>query len=584
MDVTYRIWLASVSATALLVAAPVAAEIEDYSPVTADRLENPEAGNWLMKRRSYDGQGHSALDEINRDNVGELREVWHASTGPYEALTDFAALPARGAHQSPAIVNDGVMFVTTHDQQVIAFDAATGEEHWRYRWELPAGIVPIHPTNRGVALYEDKVYFTTFDAHVVALDAKTGEHVWDHQIADWMDGYYMTLAPLVVDGKVMVGPSGGEFGIRGFIVALDWESGEEIWKTYTIPGPGEEGHDTWPGDTWERGGAPTWITGVYDPEYNIAYWGTGNAAPWPGVLRPGDNLYTTSTIGLDVETGEIKTHFQYQPNESWDWDEVVPPALIDLQNGDGTEKLALRFARNGYLYKFSREGGELSFIDAVPYVYQNVFASIDPETGRPEYDPENYPQLGERADFCPSAWGGRDWPADAYNPEHGLMFVSVNENHCGWMNAQEVEYEPGVLYLGSGLEVVFTMPEAEEHIGALQAWDINTLEKKWQVNFESSNWGPILSTGGDLVFVGGTSDAMFRAFDAETGDEVWSQRLDGGIVSPPTSFEIDGKQYIAAVTGWGVDADRMQGFINEQLGIDPEIPQGGSVYVFALPD
>ena len=574
--------LASVCAAALVTAAPATAEVADYSPVTAERLESPEPGNWLQTRRTYDGHGHSPLAEVTRENVADLAPVWNVSTGPYEDPTSFAALPARGAHQSPAIVNDGVMFVTTHDSQVLALDAASGEELWRYRWELPAGIVPVHPTNRGVSLWEDKVFFTTFDARVVALDAATGEHLWDRELADWMAGYYMTLAPLTVDGHVMVGVSGGEFGIRGFVEALDAETGESLWKTYTIPGPGEPGHDTWPGDTWERGGGPVWITGNYDAEEGIAYWGVGNAAPWVGALRPGDNLYTTSTIGLDVETGAIETHFQYHWNDTWDWDEVVPPTLIDLETEEGTEKLAVRFARNGWIYKLDREGGELSFVEGRPYVYQDVFTGLDPETGRPDYDETKVAQVGERVEFCPSAWGGRDWPAEAYDPERGLVFISVNENHCGAMEAQEVEYEPGVLYLGSGLEMTPT-EAASEHIGALQAWDVASMEKVWQTNFESPNWGPVLSTAGGLVFAGGTNDSTVRAFDAETGEILWSHELDGGVVSPPTSFEIDGKQHVAFVSGWGVDAERFQGFINAAMGTDPEIAQGGSVWVFALP-
>ena len=574
--------LASASAGALLLGSLGAAvAIEDYNPVTAERLKNPEAGNWLHFRNTYNGHGHTLLDQIDRDTVADLVPAWTFSTGPYTMSGAEGPLAVRGAHQSPPIVNDGVMFITTHDNQVIALDARTGEGIWRYRWDLPSDLVPLHPTNRGVALYEDKVYFTTLDAHVVALDAETGEHVWDRKLEDYQAGYYMTLAPMIVDGNVMVGVSGGEFGIRGFVEASDWETGEQVWKTYTIPGPGEPGHDTWPGDTWERGGAPVWITGVYDAEYNIAYWGTGNAAPWIGEARPGDNLYTTSTIGIDVASGEIATHFQYHWNDTWDWDEVVPPTLIDLENGNGVDKLAVRFARNGWIYKMSREGGELSFIEGTPYTYNNAFLGLDPVTGRPEYDPEHTPGMGKRAEFCPSLWGGRDWPAEAYNPDLGYVFIPVNENHCGALEGFEVEYEPGVLYLGAGLEMTLT-EAADEYIGALQAWDVRTMEKVWQTNFESPNWGPVLSTAGGLVFMGGTNDRQFRAFDAETGEIVWNQRVDSGIVAPPSSYEIDGTQYIAVLTGWGVDAERMQGFVNEIQGKDPDIPQGGTLWVFAL--
>lgn len=577
------VWMLSASTMALLPGQPAgAAAIEDYSPVTADRLTAPADGDWLQTRRTYDGQGHSPLNQITTENVANLTEVWSHPAGPYRPAPAFTALPTSGAQQSPAIVNNGVMFVTTHDNQVVAMDAATGEEYWRFQWELPEGLVPVHPTNRGVALWEDKVYFATLDANVVALDASTGEQVWAQPMANWQDGYYSTLAPLIVSGKVMAGVSGGEFGIRGFVQAFDAETGEPAWKTYTIPAPGEPGSDSWPGDTWKTGGGSIWITGNYDAENNLAYWGTGNAAPWVGALRPGDNLYTTSTIGVNPDTGEIATHFQYHWNDTWDWDEVVPPTLIDMQADDGTtEKLAVRFARNGYIYKLNRDGGKLSFIEGKPYVFQNAFTGLDPETGRPSYNEENHPELGKRVEFCPSAWGGRDWPAESYDPASGTVFISVNENHCGSMEGMEVEYEPGVLYLGSGLEMTPT-EAAKEYIGAVQAWDVKTMEKKWQVNFKSPNWGPILSTAGGLVFLGGTNDSKFRALDAATGEELWSVTLDGGIVSPPTSYEIDGKQYVTVTTGWGVDAERFQGYIDEAWGTKTEVSQGGTIYTFAL--
>lgn len=571
-------WLWATSFVALAAGLPVqASEIADYAAVTAERLAAPEDGNWLLTRRTYDGQAHSPLTEITKDNVADLQVAWNLPTGPYAKLSDFAALPARPAHQSPALVNDGVMFMTTPDQQIIALDAATGEEHWRFRHDLPSDIIPVHPTNRGVALWEDKLFMATLDAKVVAVDAKTGGKLWEATMEDWRNGYYSTLAPLVVDGVVMAGVSGGEFGIRGFVQGFDAQTGESVWKTYTIPSPEEAGGDTWPGDTWKTGGGSVWITGNYDVKNGLAMWGVGNAAPWIGDMRPGDNLYTTGTIGLDPKTGEIKTHFQYHPNGNWDWDEVVPPTLMELDGKD----LAVRFARNGWIYKLDRTGGEFSFIDGRPYVYQDVFTGLDPVTGRPSNRAEKVPGTGKRANFCPSAWGGRDWPGDAYNPGSATLFISVNENHCGSAEGAVVEYEPGVLYLGSGLEM-YPTEDAKDHIGALQAWDIRTLKKKWQVNFKMPNWGPVLSTEGGLVFVGGTGDAMFRAFDAETGDLLWSREMDGGIVAPPTSFEVDGKQYIAVTTGWGVDGDRFQGFIDAGMGIETKIPQGGSIWVFAL--
>lgn len=570
--------LASVSVAAALLSssAVLAGEIADYNPVTKERLLDPEPGNWLSIRRTYDGQMHSPLTEITPENVKGLKEVWTATTGPRQKVTEFSALPADIANEAPPLINDNVMIYSAGDNQILALDLKTGDEIWRYTYKLPEGLVPIHPTNRGVALWGDKIYFGTYDAHLVALDAKTGQEVWNKKVADWEEGYYSTLAPLVVDGKVLTGVSGGELGIRGFVDAYDAETGEQVWKTYTIPAPGEPGSETWPGDTWKTGGGPTWVTGNYDAENDIVYWSTGNAAPWPGVLRPGDNLYTTSLLGLDPATGEIKNHFQWHHNDSWDYDEVAPPILLNL---DG-QQLALKFARNGYMYKLDRTGGELKFVSGNPYVFTNVIKGID-ANGRVEYDPAHVPVLGERVEFCPSAWGGRDWPQDTYIPETGMIYVPVNENHCGAMEAQEVEYEPGVLFLGSGLEMTPT-EAAKDHIGAIQAWDVRKMEKVWQTNFKSAMWGPMMSTAGGLVFAGGTTDAEFRALDAKTGEILWSQRLDGGIIAPPVSYELDGKQYITVATGWGVDGGRFQGFLDQAWGVKTEVPLGGTIYTFAL--
>ncbi len=319
--------------------APVPAVLREYQSVTAERLKNPENGNWLMIRRTYDGAGFSPLTEITPDNVKRLRPVWVFSTGETKV------------HESAPIVNNGVMFVSTPNNQVIAIDASTGNLLWRYRRPRPAGAFVSHETNRGVALYGDKVFYAAGEAVLVALNARTGHEVWTTSVADNKAAYYITLAPLIADGKVMVGASGGEFGVRGFIAAFDPETGKELWRTYTIPAPGEPGSETWPkGDQWKTGGGSVWVTGNYDPETNLAYWGTGNGGPWMGDRRPGDNLYTSSTLAIDVATGKIRGHFQYHPNDSWDWDEVSPPILVDYKRGDRTIKGLIDVARDGYLW------------------------------------------------------------------------------------------------------------------------------------------------------------------------------------------------------------------------------------------
>jgi len=544
--------------------------IENYNPVTDERLRNPEPENWLMFRRSYDGAGFSPLDEINTSNVSRLRPVWTLSTG----LTE--------GHQSPPVVNDGVMYITTPLNVVYALDAATGDGLWQYRRTLPFDLSLIHPTNRGVALYGDKVYLATSDAVVVALDAKTGAVVWEKTVENYQTGYYMTMAPLAAKGRIMVGVSGGERGIRGFVTALDAETGEEVWKSYTIPAPGEPGSDTWPGDTWQTGGAPVWVTGTYDPELNLSYWGTGNAGPWIGEARPGDNLYANSVVAFDVDTGQLKGFHQYHWNDSWDWDEVSPPILMDVTRDGRTIPALVHAGRNGYLWILERFADRIGFIDAKPFVYQNVFTSIDPATGRPTYNEDAKPGLGKPGTYCPSLSGGKNWTPAAYSPQSGLLYIPANENYCTTMAGEVVEYRPGQNFTGTtGSRASFNNPD-DPHIGELQAWNVNTGEKVWTQEFNYANWGPVLATGGGLVFSGGTADRFFRAFNAATGEILWQQRLNSGITGVPSTFEVDGKQYIAVQSGWGVDASRMQRAIDTLRGTETIVPQGGVVWVFAV--
>ena len=318
---------------------PVPAVLQNYKRVTAERLRNPEDGDWLMVRRTYNGWGYSPLFQITTGNVERLQPVWVLATG------------VNNGHEAVPIVNDGVMFVATPGNQVIAIDVRTGTILWRYRKQLPDDVVLLHPTSRGVALYGDKVFFASGNAVLVALDVKTGKEVWSTKVAENQNGYYMSLAPLVAGGKVMVGASGGELGIRGFVAAFDPDTGKELWRVYTVPAPGEPGSETWPkGDQWKTGGGPVWVTGNYDPETNLAFWGTGNGGPWMGDQRPGDNLFVASTLAIDVATGKIKGYHQYNPNESWDWDEVSPPLLIDYKRGDRTIKGLIDVARDGYLW------------------------------------------------------------------------------------------------------------------------------------------------------------------------------------------------------------------------------------------
>ena len=544
----------------------------EYAPVTDARLAKPEPENWLQYRRTYDSQGYSPLKEINAANVAALRPLWTFSTG------------LREGHQAPPVVNDGAMFVTTPQNHVIALDAATGEQRWRYRRELPEDLSQMHPTNRGVGLHGKLVFMATADCYLVALDAVTGAVAWEAEVEDYGAGYYMTLAPLVADGKVMVGVSGGEFGIRGFVAAYDAATGEPAWKTYTIPAPGEPGSESWPGDSWKTGGVPVWITGSYDPGSGLSYWGTGNGGPWTGDTRSGDNLYATSVIALDVATGALRGHHQYHWNDSWDWDEVSAPLLIDFERSGRRIAGLVHPGRNGYLWFLEREAdGAIGFVDAKPYVKQDVFTGLDPDTGRPRYDDAKRPKVGEPATFCPSHWGGKDWPPAAFSPRTRLLYIPANDNVCATLGGVAEEYRAGRTFMGADMETfTLVLEEDAPFIGELQAWHVDTFEQAWRVPFDSHNWGPVLATAGDLVFMGGTSDRMFRAFDANTGRELWRQRTNSGITGVPSSYAVDGKQYVAVLAGWGVDAERQQDAFRALGRTKRVVPQGGVLWVFGL--
>jgi alcohol dehydrogenase (cytochrome c) len=553
---------------------PAAAVLRNYRPVTAERLRAPEPHNWLSIRRTYDGQAFSPLTELTTGNVARLKLVWRRDTDQVRV------------HESAPLVNEGVMFVTTPTNQVIALDAKSGTVLWRYRRPRPAGAFILHDTNRGVALYGDKVYFAAGEAVLVALDARSGRELWATNVADNSSSYYLTMAPLIANGMVMVGASGGEFGVRGLLAAFDPETGKELWKTYTVPAPGEPGHETWPkgGEQWKTGGAPVWVTGNYDPETNLAYWGTGNGGPWMGDQRPGDNLYTASTVAVDVATGRIKGHFQYNPNESWDWDEVSPPILVDYQRGGRTVKGLIDVARNGFIYFLERTKGPINFVDGKPFVTNNVYRSLNPKTGYPDVDPARKPATGTTAQFCPNAHGGKNWPPIAFSPQTRLVYVPANNNVCGTLTGVPITYERGKSFAGALSGAPFAAPGARHVGGEVQAWNVDTGQRAWLHEYQKTpNWGSMLATAGGLVFTGGTVDRKIHAFDAATGKLLWEFETRSGIVAPPTTFAVGGKQYLAVLSGWGGDASGMQRTMNRIFpGEIADVPEGGEVLVFAL--
>lgn len=557
----------------------------DYNPVTDARLANPEPENWLLNRGNFEGHGHSLLKQITDENVHTLKPAWVYSTGVTEG------------HQAPAMVNDGMMFISTPQNQVIALDAKNGTEIWRYVRELPDDLFQLHPTNRGVALYGDKVYMATVDAGVVALDAKTGAVVWDVKIGDYTDGYYSTLSLLAAEGKIISGVSGGEFGIRGYAIALDAETGAEAWKAYTVPAPGEPGSETWKGDSWKVGGGSVWMQPNYDANTGMLYLGTGNGGPWMPDTRPGDNLYTTSVVAIDIKDGAIKGHHQYHWNDAWDWDEVSAPILMPVERDGKTVNGLVHAGRNGYIWTMeAKDNGEIGFIKADKYVRQDAFESVDPETGRPSYNEARTPGTNKSVTFCPSLWGGKDWPQESYSPDTGLFYIPSHENLCTEMGGIELdERESGELYIGVPIDVILSSLRFADGvdtskpvpIGKIQAWDMNKSEMVWSHDFHDTPfWGPLLSTSGNLLFTGGTNDRMFRAFNASTGEKLWEYPTNSGITGIPASYEIDGVQYVAVQSGWGVDAERMQGLLKDMLpaGRVPDVPQGGAVWVFKLGD
>jgi alcohol dehydrogenase (cytochrome c) len=543
--------------------------LQNYPPVTAERLRHPADGEWLMGRRTYDGWGYSPLDAINTKNVARLQPVWTMSTG------------MNNGHEAAPLVNGGVMFVSTSFNQVLALDAKRGNILWRYRGAVPTNARG-KPVSRGVALFGDKVFVPLGEAALVALEARTGKEVWRTAIGDNAAGEYLTAPPLVADGKLVTGIAGGDGANRGFVAAYDPETGRQLWKTYMTPAPGEPGSETWRGDQWRTGGAATWVTGNYDPETNLVFWGVGNGFPWVGLARPGDNLYTASTVAIDVATGAIKGHFQYTPNESWDWDEVSPPILVDYRRGGRTVKGLVNFARNGYLYFLERSAGAIAFVEGMPYVKQNVFKSLDPKTGRPDIDMTRKPDIGKLADFCPSWHGAKNWQPGAYNPKTRMIYAPTQENICAVMIGRTIQTTTGATRAAS-TQRMYIAPGAD-HLSEVQAWNVDTGKKVWTHNFEKSpNWGPMMTTGGGLVFSGGTNDRMFRAFDASTGKVLWEFPTNSGIYAPATTFTLDGKQYVAVMSGWGQDARLMQTRIDAvSPGSFPEVPEGGVIWMFAV--
>jgi alcohol dehydrogenase (cytochrome c) len=494
--------------------------------VNADK----EPGNWLTYSQNYQGHRFSPLAEINAANVANLKVKW-AYQLPYER------------NEVSPLVIDGVIYVSGPNY-ASALDADTGRTLWTWKRPIPSDYrsIGFGQVNRGPAVLDHRLFLTTLDCYLVALDLRSGTELWSTEVADYHPGYSMTVAPLAIDGKVVLGVSGGEAGIRGFVDAYDAKTGKQIWRFWTIPGPGEPGHDSWSGESWKTGGGSTWVTGAYDPELKLVYWGVGNPGPdWNGDQRAGDNLYTCSLVALEADTGKLRWHFQFSPHETHDWDAAHVPVLFNARFAGKERKLIANANRNAFYYVLDRVTGE--FISGKPYAKQTWARGLDSK-GRPLVVPNSEPT--EKGTLIwPNANGATVWQSPSYSPETNLFYVAVREIGSIYFK-REIAYKPGIFYAGGGENEL----PAEEAWGAIRALEPTTGELRWEFKLNSPPWAGVLSTQGGLVF-SGSDEGNFYALDARTGKPVWDFQTGGPIAANPISFTVDGHQRIA------ISADRV---------------------------
>jgi alcohol dehydrogenase (cytochrome c) len=558
--------MALVVSFAMLLPTPVRAQIPGLEVVEAvqrpeyvtdDMLLNADKdpNNWLLYGRDYASTRYSPLTQVNKSNVKKLVPKWSLSFGVLEG------------QDSQVNAYNGRLYVTSSFNRVFAVDAETGRVLWKYERELPGDLAPhlcCDVVNRGVALYHDKVYLASLDAHIIALDNTTGKVVWDKQMGDYKYSESFTIMPMALRGKIIFGTSGAEYGVRGWIAAVDSETGEQVWKTYTIPAPGEPGNDTWGGDSWKYGGGSAWVTGSYDPELNNLYWPVGNPGPdFDRHVRPGDNLYTNTTLVLDPDTGKMKSYFQYTPNDPYDYDGVNEVILADV----GGKKVWLHGDRNGHLYSVDRVTAKCNYV--VPLGRVNWVKKFG-ENCRPEF---NYPEKDVvydkvTKDIAPHLEGGKEWHPMAYSPKTGLVYVPTF-NYSMDLQALRQDWKRGEWYLGAK---VLRMNSGN---GAIKAYDAATGQLKWMRAGPMPSTSGILATAGSVVFAG-TVDT-FMALDDATGEQLWSFNVGTSIHGNPTTYTAGGKQYVAVVVGSGGGA---VGWLSNWL--QKTGTKGGGVFVFGL--
>jgi alcohol dehydrogenase (cytochrome c) len=534
---------------AVLLVSLVAAGYSLSAQVSSDRLVRAaqEPANWLTYSGSYSGQRYSPLTQINASNVKNLEFKWMLQNQVF------------GSWESSPLVVDGIMYLTQRPNDVLAVDARTGRIFWIYRYVVPADYkICCGANNRGLAIHGHTLFMGTLDAHLVALDSRNGRVLWNTNVAERSHGYSLSLAPLVVKDKVIVGVGGGEYGIRGFIAAYDVATGKEAWRFYTIPAPGEPGSETWPGESWKTGGGSIWVTGTYDPSLNLTYWGVGNPGPdFNPAQRPGDNLYTDSVVALDADTGTLKWHFQFTPNDGYDWDAIQVPVLADTTWRGAPAKLLMAANRNGFFYVLDRVTGK--FLLGKPFIKVNWASGLD-EKGRPIPTP----QPPGAATF-PGQQGGTNWWSPAYSPRTGLFYVGAWEDVSGVFSSQPATYKPGGGFMGGNFRATRPTPEsavspnigrppintwtdAMSH-GALIALDPSTGDRKWTFPMYDLTESGVMTTASDLVFTGGR-DGFLMALDARSGELLWKVNLSSAQMrSAPITYMVDGRQYLSYISG-----------------------------------
>ena len=499
--------------------------------VPYEQILKPDSapGSWLTYSGDYAGHRYCGLAAIHRDNVARLRPAWIYQTND---LNSFEASP---------IVAGGILYLSEPPSHAAALDLRTGRPIWQFRRAVPSDVgVCCGQVNRGVAVLGGRVFLGTLDAHLLALDAKTGHLLWDVKVADYKQGYTITAAPLALRDQIVIGVSGGEYGIRGFLDAYDAATGARLWRFWTIPGAGEPGHETWAGDTWKTGSAAAWLTGTYDPAANLLYWGSGNPGPdYNGDVRPGDNLYSESLLALDASTGKLKWHFQFTPHDTHDWDSNHVPVLLDADFQGKPRQLVSVANRNGFFYLFDRNTGE--FLLGKPYAHQTWAKGLN-DRGRPIMLPDTAPKP-EGTIVYPGIHGATNWNSPSYSPETRLLYVAAREEGTVFYRAT-AEYRAGSYFSAGGMRGI----PGVEPSGSIKALDPLTGAQRWEFALHSPPWAGVMSTAGGLVF-GGSNEGNLFALDSASGKPLWDFQAGATVYSAPVCYEFEGREYIAVTAG-----------------------------------